>query len=221
MSTMVAGGPEATAEGAVDGEGDVATTLGPTLLVERAEGGAEGRPSARLRRRPLVILRVVVVLAVVALVGATVAVRVELGDRRVDAAVAARAEARAVAARRDAALVAAAVASYLEQAVLDGDEAVAARREQVARLAALGLTEADMESALDGAQSTTRTVEAERDDLAADVEGQKLEDEELQVCLAEVRAAVDAAFQAANRDGVEVPATREICRSLAAARAGS
>lgn len=159
--------------------------------------------------------RAATVAALLALVAATVGLRVELGDRRADARNAAAAEARMGDGRRDVALVAEAVAAQLVRAHADGEVAAADREAQVARLAELGLTEADMEQALDDAQELTVALEGRRDALTVEVERQAVEDVELQTCVAEVRSAVDAAFHSRHRAGVEVPATREICRVLA------
>ncbi|WCO67624.1 hypothetical protein PO878_02670 [Iamia majanohamensis] len=193
---------------------DPPTTVAPGS----GDGGAAPSPA---RRRLRLALRVLGVLALVALVAATVALRRDLDRHRATTARAEAAADRVATARADAAVVAASVVAQLEGARADGEWSAEQRAAQVERLATLGLTEDDMEAALEEARSTTAAAEAERDALAATVERQALEDVELQACLVEVRRAVDAAFHAANREGVEVPPTREVCRALAATRGGS
>ncbi len=150
-------------------EVDEGTAPGPADVgaeVDAADAVPTGPPApSRGRRRLRIAVRALVVAALVALVTATVLVRRDLDDRRADASRAAAAEDRLAQARADAAHLAAAVVVELEQGRADAEVSAAARTTQVARLADLGLTEDEMEAALEEARASTTATEEERDAL--------------------------------------------------------
>jgi len=181
--------------------------------VESAEAveGGEPRQPPRRRRRALAAL----VLAL--LVAGPVLLRVELADRRDDAAGARATAADAAAERRAVEGRVAAEGDRLVTAAGEAAAAASALAAERARLAELGLTEASLDRVVRGLRADVAASEALRTTIVTGIAVQQEQIPQMKQCLMAARSAVDAAFHASNHQGVAVPAPSEVCRALAAA----